>query len=82
MISYVINYVSQLTISLYRHLFNQEGGFKVFFRGITPALIGAIPTRAIMLASYPSYKNLCDKIPHLRSNMNATHFTSGALASK
>ena len=65
-----------------RYLFNLEGGFKVFFRGINPALIGAIPARAIILASYSVYGSHCDTIPYLQSNIHAARFTSGILASK
>jgi len=48
-----------------RHIYRVEGGCRAFFKGLQPALLGIIPSRAVYFVSYSQYKSLYNSICHV-----------------
>ena len=58
-----------------------EGGSKAFYKGLRPALIGIIPSKAIYFLSYSKYKevfNIICRVP----NGDQVHLLSAVSAGK
>lgn len=45
-----------------RHIYKVEGGSRAFFKGLQPALMGIIPSRAVYFVSYSQYKSFYNSI--------------------
>ena len=65
----------------YRHIYKVEGGSKAFFKGLRPALIGIVPTKAIYFLSYSKYKELFNQLCYV-PNGDQVHLLSAVSAGK
>lgn len=68
-------------VKYFEHIYRVEGGLKAFFKGLRPALIGIIPSKAIYFLSYSKYKELFNRIC-LVPNGDQVHLLSAVSAGK